>query len=237
MTFGRYLAAAAPATLMALLVLMGLVAGVVRPARDVPVTPLRRRLTLAILGRLYRNVRLKWPILGPALAALALMIAGWLVALASWHLTRELVRWLGAGLALLARPKAAETMLITELPVSPTAQVIVFLVAAALLTGFFSAGPSMAALLEVAEILVCQHPAEPLYIGLALSTCAGSSLFLTAATSGPLTQSLVERARLEDADGNQLEFTFAGFIPVGLLGFTVVLSVNIVKTLWALQAH
>lgn len=269
MSFGQYLLAAAPATLVALLLILTLVALVVRPDRDMPVTPLRRRLTLAILQQLYRGVRLQWSILGPGLGALAFMLAGWLLAPASWHLTPDLVCWLGAALALMARPRAAETLLrtrvdveallfllsfflmvaavrrtglfavaarmLTELPVSPNAQVVIFLVVAAVLTGLFSAGPSMAALLEVADVLARQHPAEPIFIGLALSVCAGSSLFLTAATSGPLTQSLVERARLEDVAGNPLEFTFRGFVPVGLVGFSVILLVNIARTLWALS--
>ncbi|MBL8910974.1 MAG: hypothetical protein JNM17_09755 [Archangium sp.] len=116
------------------------------------------------------------------------------------------------------------------------AQVAIFLVVAAVATGLFSAGPSMAALLEVADVLSKQHPSEPIYVGLALSVCAGSSLFLTAATSGPLTQSLVERARLRALDGRPIRFGFAEFLPVGLVGFTVILAVSIARTLWALGA-
>jgi Na+/H+ antiporter NhaD/arsenite permease-like protein len=196
------------------------------------------------------------------------MLLGWLVAPAAWGLTPELVCWIGAGVALVTRPRVAERLLrtrvdveaalfllalflmvaavrrtglfseialsLTQLPVSPLAQVVIFLVVAAVATGLFSAGPSMAALLEVADQLSKQHPAEPIYIGLALSVCAGSSLFLTAATSGPLTQSLVERARLKDREGARIVFGFSQFLPVGLVGFTVILAVNIVRTLWAL---
>lgn len=124
---------------------------------------------------------------------------------------------------------------LTRLPLPPTAQVVVFLIVAAVLTGLFSAGPSMAALLEVADALSKQHPAEPIYVGLALSVCAGSSLFLTAATSGPLTQSLVERARLAAPDGQRIRFGFSEFARVGIVGFTVILAVNIARTLWVLR--
>ncbi len=124
---------------------------------------------------------------------------------------------------------------LTSLPVSPTAQVMVFLVTAAVLTGLFSAGPSMAALLEVAEVLSRQHPSEPIFIGLALSVCAGSSLFLTAATSGPLTQSLVERARLRAPDGTRIRFGFTEFARVGVVAFAVILAVNLVRTALALR--
>ena len=122
-----------------------------------------------------------------------------------------------------------------ELPLSPSMQVVAFLVTAAVLTGLFSAGPSMAALLEVAAVLTAARPSEPIYIGLALSVCAGSSLFLTAATSGPLAQSLVERAGLKDARQSPLIFGFREFVPVGLIGFTVILAVAIGRTLLALR--
>ncbi|MDZ7813437.1 MAG: SLC13 family permease [Ideonella sp.] len=123
-----------------------------------------------------------------------------------------------------------------ELPVSPHAQLVLFLVMAALLTGLFSAGPSMAALLEVAEVLAKQFPPDAIYIGLALSVCAGSSLFLTAATAGPLMQSLVERAGLRGVDGARLQFGFREYLKVGVLGFAVTLSVGIARTLLAVMS-
>lgn len=268
MGFGQYLAGAAPPTFVALLILIALVLLLVRPDADVPVSPLRQKLTLAILRQLYRGVRLRWSVLGPCLVALGLMLCGWLIAPSSWNLRPEMVCWLGTAVALAATPRESEKGLrsrvdveallfllafflmvaavrrtglftavatqITALPFSPKAQVMVFLVLAAILTGLFSAGPSMAALLEVADVLTHQHPAEPIFIGLALSVCAGSSLFLTAATSGPLTQALVERAGLRDLRDQPIQFTFQGFVPVGLLSFAVILGVNLVRTWWVL---
>lgn len=92
----------------------------------------------------------------------------------------------------------------------------------------------MAALLEVAEVLARDHPPEAIYVGLALAVCAGSSLFLTAATAGPLTQALVERAGLRGDDGTPLRLGFFDFAPVGLLGFGITLAVGLVSTLLAL---
>jgi Na+/H+ antiporter NhaD/arsenite permease-like protein len=113
------------------------------------------------------------------------------------------------------------------LPVSGTSRLVVFLVVAGVLTGIFSAGPSMAALLEVAEHLARTEPPGVVYVGLALSVCAGSSLFLTAATSGPLAQALTERAGLADPSGRPLRFGFAEFVPVGLCSFALIESVAI----------
>ncbi|MCC7181116.1 MAG: permease [Acidobacteria bacterium] len=113
------------------------------------------------------------------------------------------------------------------LPLPPAGHLALFVGVAAVSTGFFSAGPSMAALLEVAAPLVNQLGADAVYIGLAFGVCAGSSLFLTAATSGPLAQSMVERAGLTDVAGRRLQFSFLSFVPVGLVGFAIILTVGI----------
>lgn len=123
---------------------------------------------------------------------------------------------------------------LTAMPVSPELQLVVFLVIGGVLTGLFSAGPSMAALLEVAESLATTLPGEAVYVGLALAVCAGSSLFLTAATAGPLAQALTERAELRDVDDQPLRFGFVDFLPVGLLSFVLILAVALAYSLWAL---
>jgi Na+/H+ antiporter NhaD/arsenite permease-like protein len=116
---------------------------------------------------------------------------------------------------------------LVALPISSLAQLVVFVIAAGVLTSIFSAGPSMAALLEVGDALARVHPANAVYVGLALGVCAGSSLFTTAATSGPLAQALTERADLRDAEGRQLRFGFVEFLPVGILSFVVIEAVAI----------
>jgi Na+/H+ antiporter NhaD/arsenite permease-like protein len=117
------------------------------------------------------------------------------------------------------------------LPLSPSGRLVVFLVASGLTTGLFSAGPSMAALLEVARELATALPPHAVYVGLAMSVCAGSSFFLTAATSGPLAQSLVARARLRGPGGEALHFGFVDFLPVGVLAFVVILAVAVATSL------
>jgi hypothetical protein len=70
-------------------------------------------------------------------------------------------------------------------------------------------------------------------VGLALSVCAGSSLFLTAATSGPLAQALTERADLRSPSGEVLRFGFLEFLPAGALSFCVIQCVALAWGLWA----
>jgi Na+/H+ antiporter NhaD/arsenite permease-like protein len=118
-----------------------------------------------------------------------------------------------------------------QLPVSPPAQLALLVGVAGVSTGLFSAGPSMAAMLEVASPLAGALGPEAVYTGLAFGVCAGSSLFLTAATSGPLAQSMADRAGLTDAAGNRLEFSFASFLPVGATAFAIILGVGIAAAL------
>lgn len=256
MTFPGYLRLAAPATLVALVVLLAIVLAVVRPAAGVPRDPVSARITRAIVEAMHRRVTLDRRTFVPAAACLGLMLVAWTALPASWGITPDLVCWLGVGLALALRYRVGERLVrsgidseatlfllslfvmvvavrktgmfdvvagsIQTLPLSPTGQLTVFLLLAGVLTGIFSAGPSMAALLDVADSLARTLPPDAVYVGLALAVCAGSSLFLTAATSGPLAQAITERADLRDPEGRPLRFGFFDFLPVGLLGFFVI---------------
>lgn len=123
---------------------------------------------------------------------------------------------------------------LTSLPVPPAVQLVLFLLLVGVVTGVFSAGPSMAALLEVGAVLATRLPPNIVYVGLALSVCAGSSLFLTAATAGPLAQSLTERAQLVDDNGERIRFGFSEFLPVGLVSFVLIETVALGYAIFAL---
>lgn len=125
----------------------------------------------------------------------------------------------------------ARSLLGSALP--PPLQLGLFLALAGLATALFSAGPSMAALLEVADALAREGPGEVIYVGLALSVCAGSSCLLTAATSGPLAQALCERAELRDGQGAPVRFGFFDFLPVGLVSFLVIQCGAFAYVAWA----
>jgi Na+/H+ antiporter NhaD/arsenite permease-like protein len=261
MGFTAYLVRALPATLVGLVVIVTAVVYGVRPERGLSKSPVSAAITVDTMSALYRSVRVDRRTLLPAAVALGAMIVAWMTLPPEKGATPELVCWIGAGAALLARPSLGERLIrhkvdieatlfllalfvmvvavrrsevftsvargLVALPISPLAQLIVFVVAAGLLTSIFSAGPSMAALLEVADALVRVHPPNAVYVGLALGVCAGSSLFTTAATSGPLAQALTERADLRDSEGRQLRFGFVEFLPVGLLSFVVIEAVAI----------
>ena len=117
---------------------------------------------------------------------------------------------------------------LADLPLPPSVKLVILVGTTGLATGLFSAGPSMAAMLEVGQPLASSVAPAAVYIGLALGVCAGSSLLLTAATSGPLTESLIARASLADDQGRPVSFTFKSFLPVGVLSFSVILGVGLV---------
>ncbi|MEZ4400631.1 MAG: SLC13 family permease [Kofleriaceae bacterium] len=264
MGFVDYLVAAAPPTAAALAVVLVITVVVVRPTRDLEDSPLRRRMTLAVMQALYRRVTLERRLLVPAAAAMVAMIVAW-VTVPPTRVGPELICWLGVGAALATAPRTAERLLrtrievdaalfllalfvmvgavsragtfaalatwLTQLPVSPMAQLAIFLVFAGVLTGLFSAGPSMAGLLEVAQLLARDMSPTAVYVGLALSVCAGSSLFLTAATSGPMAQIMTEKAGITDRHGAPLEFSFFRFAPVGLVAFVVIQTIGLAYAL------
>lgn len=126
----------------------------------------------------------------------------------------------------------ARALVETPLPIG--LQLGLFLVIAGLATALFSAGPSMAALLEVADVLARELPGDVVYVGLALSVCAGSSCLLTAATAGPLAQALCERADLRNGLGEPIRFGFFEFLPVGLLSFILIEAGALAYAAWAL---
>lgn len=268
MTFRDYLIAAAPPTAVALVVLLVVTLAVVRPDRSLVRDPVATRLSLAVMGALYRNVRLDWRLFLPLAAVLGAMLVAWVKIPAASGIGPELIAWLGVGVALAVRPRVGETVLrsrvdveavlyfvalfvmvaavrrsglfgavaqsLVSLPVPSVVQLVLFLLLTGVLTGLFSAGPSMAALLEVGASLATRLPPTAVYVGLALSVCAGSSLFLTAATSGPMAQILTERGQLRDAEGRALTFDFMAFLPVGLVSFAIIQGVALLFAFVAL---
>jgi Na+/H+ antiporter NhaD/arsenite permease-like protein len=104
----------------------------------------------------------------------------------------------------------------------PLLCISVLMILTGLSTAVFSAGPAMGAMLPIAKQLAPLYPDGCVYIGLALSVCAGSSFLLTAATSGPLTQTIIERFNLTTSDGETGRFGFWTFLPYGALSFSII---------------
>lgn len=91
-------------------------------------------------------------------------------------------------------------------------------------TAIFSAGPSMATMLPIARQIIARGDVsgDTVYVGLALSVCAGSSFLLTAATAGPLAQSIVEKSGLKTRKGEVAAFNFITFLPYGIISYMII---------------
>jgi Na+/H+ antiporter NhaD/arsenite permease-like protein len=270
MSFTAYLVRAAPATLVAVFVVLAVSALALRRAHGRVGGELRAAISRALLRSLYRGARLDKKLLVWISSVFVGMLLAWTLLPASGPISADLVGWIGVIVALAVRPSFGERTVrsrvdveavlfllalfvmvaavkrtgvfalaattLTSLPVSAPAQLVLFLLLVGIVTGLFSAGPSMAALLEVAAVLATRLPPHVVYVGLALSVCAGSSLFLTAATSGPLAQSLTERAQLVGTDGKRVRFGFAEFLPIGLVSFVIIEAVAVGYSLLGLLA-
>ena len=213
-------------------------------------------LAVATVTRLYRRTHIRWSILVPGILVFAGMFVCWTIGvepalvcivgvgvllLASGERGEKTIRT-GIGvesvvflICLFIMIAAVTTSGILEVVTQPILQLsstprlmlVVFLLAAGVLTGLFSAGPSMAALLPVATVLTRFLPSEPVYVGLALAVCAGSSLFITAATSGVLAQEQVQASGLITQEGHRVQFGFLRFLPYGAMSFCIILSAGI----------
>jgi len=106
----------------------------------------------------------------------------------------------------------------------PTVVVYVLMICCGICTAIFSAGPSMATMLPIAQEVISRGniPSDIVYVGLALSVCAGSSFLLTAATSGPLSQTMVEKSGLITSDEQTGKFDFMTFLPFGIFAYVVI---------------
>ncbi|MEW6427241.1 MAG: SLC13 family permease [Thermodesulfobacteriota bacterium] len=104
----------------------------------------------------------------------------------------------------------------------PLLCISVLMILTGLSTAVFSAGPAMGAMLPIAKQIAPLYPDGSVYIGLALSVCAGSSFLLTAATSGPLTQTIIERFNITTYNGEPGRFSFWTFLPYGGLSFCII---------------
>lgn len=102
--------------------------------------------------------------------------------------------------------------------------VCVLMICCGISTAIFSAGPSMATMLPIAQQIISKGnvPGDIVYVGLALSVCAGSSFLLTAATAGPLAQSIVEKSGLITREERRAKFDFMTFLPFGIFAYVII---------------
>jgi len=115
----------------------------------------------------------------------------------------------------------------------PRTLALLIVVFASAFSAIFSAGPGMALAIPLAGVIT-ERLADPhtLYIGIALGICSGSSLFLTAATAGPILQRELELAQIETRDSSLMaRLNVQTYFQVGFVAWLLTLAAGI---LWAL---
>ena len=117
----------------------------------------------------------------------------------------------------------------------PILCISILMVLTGLSTAIFSAGPAMGAMLPIAKQMAPLYPDGCLYIGIALSVCAGSSFFLTAATSGPLMQTIIEKSDFKMSNGDSGQFGFWTFLPYGTLSFCIIQTLTLIWVFYQLN--
>jgi Na+/H+ antiporter NhaD/arsenite permease-like protein len=119
---------------------------------------------------------------------------------------------------------------------SPQMLIFMLMIGTGISTSIFSAGPSMATMLPIAQQVILQggFPADVVLVGIALSVCAGSSLFLTAATAGPLSQNMIEKSKLTTQDGEMAKFDLMAYLRFGLVYFVIIQLVAVFFVLFNL---
>lgn len=212
---------------------------------------IEKRLFLKLLI-IFIFMFISWSILPPeqfppeiiAIAGLAMAVvitgeAGRKVLDEPFHLTSSLT--LGSYLALATLAQVSGllniiTNLILILKNHPPFLLITMMLGTGILTGIFSAGPTAAAMMpivmQVANTIFLGKE-DWIAIAFAVSVCAGSSLFLNSASAGPIFSEKVKEARLNDAEGNIINWGWLNYLPYGLLHFILQISVAII---WVFSA-
>jgi hypothetical protein len=97
----------------------------------------------------------------------------------------------------------------------------------------------MALAIPLADALLARSQvigAHDLFVGIALGICAGSCLFLTAATSGPIIVRELEIAGLKGRDNQRvIILNTRTYLGVGLGSFVLILSAGLAYTWLSMQ--
>lgn len=223
--------------------------------KPINIPPESEKLSVAYTVKLYRNIRIHWTLLIPSAIVFAVMFIFWLkgcnptvVALVGLSVLALII---GLGkysekkiinidssvfiyfislfiiIASIQQTGILEKIGGTlQLIENPLVLIFVFSLIVTLITGFVSAGPSTVAFFPIVKVIQDSFPENMVITCFCLSICAGSSLFLSAATAGPLLTRLTETAGLT-IEKEEFIFSFKQYLLPGILGSIVIFLSNI----------
>ena len=109
--------------------------------------------------------------------------------------------------------------------------IVLFSFATMITTSIVSAGPSTIVFYPVVESIQELYPENCAITCFCLSICAGSSMFLTAATAGPLLTRMTEQYKLNTNESGVYKFTSKNYFFYGLIGSIIIFLSNILYIL------
>lgn len=115
----------------------------------------------------------------------------------------------------------------------PALMLLVFVTVTTMVTGIVSAGPSTIAMMPIVQKISGLYPPNMVITCFILSICAGSSLFLTSATAGPLMTRLSDEHAIS-VSGHKMVYTFKDYLLPGFVGCFLIYLVNVVQILFKL---
>lgn len=254
-TFPSYFTNATPFALLAATIVIG-VSLLVYSRNPIKTNPETEKLSVAYTVNLYRNVKINWSYLLPSILIFAGMFVFWLigynptkVAVIGFILlalsvkvgtfAEEKIKAIDSSIFIyylclfVIIASIQETGVLTMVAdylktfsSSLLTLIIVFSVATVLVTGLVSAGPATVALFPVAMEITKLYPDNMVITCFCLSICAGSSLFLTSATAGPLLTSISEKYTVK-VNKEPFVFSFKYYLLPGFIGALIIFGANL----------
>jgi Na+/H+ antiporter NhaD/arsenite permease-like protein len=253
--FNSYLLNATPLLLISitLCVIVALAFYLFKP---LTATPQDAQTSVIFTKNLYRNIKIDWKILFPALLIFIGMSYFWIngydatkVAIGGFLVLGLCIKW-GQVAEVKIRKKNASTFLyylflfVIVVSIQKTGiltqladylmnfkdnkqlMLFLFITATTIVTGIVSAGPSTVAMFPIVQVISPLYPEHMVISCFVLSICAGSSLFLTSATAGPLMSRLTEQYNVI-ANGQKYSYTFRDYLLPGFIGASIIYLVNL----------
>lgn len=254
-TFSSYLQMATPMALIAITLVI-IVSLLFYKTKPLPSDPQEEQMSVEFTQQLYRNIQIDWRILLPAVLVFIGMMVFWVLgynpakvtvagfcllalAIKTGRSAEYKIKQLDSSIfiyylcLLLLIASVEQTGILSQVPAyletfrySPSLYIIVFSAITMLVTGLVSAGPATIVLLPVVQEIAGQYPPFFVITCFALSICAGSSMFLTSATAGPLVSAVAEKYSLT-IEGKAMEFGMKDYLIPGLIGACIIFSVNL----------
>jgi len=254
-TFSSYFVNATPFALLAAIIVIG-VSLFVYSKQPIKTNSETEKLSVAYTINLYRNVKINWYYLLPSIFIFVGMFVFWLmgynptkVAVVGFVLlaltvnigafAEEKIKTIDSSIFIyylslfVIIASIQETGVLTmaaeylkTFSSSLITLILVFSVTTVIVTGLVSAGPATVALFPVAMEITKLYPDNMVITCFCLSICAGSSLFLTSATAGPLLTNISEKYTVK-VNNEPFVFSFKHYLLPGFIGALIIFCANL----------